>query len=128
MYPKTHKGFTLIEMLVTIWILLLMLVVIGGLVSAFPLLRFSKHQDLALKIATTEIDALRALGYDSLPASGSISSSLLSALPSGAGARTVTDINDATKEVHVAVSWVETSGNAHEVVLTTFITEVGGLP
>lgn len=122
-----RKGTTLLEMLVVIGVLLCMLVVAGSLVAGLPVLRLARHEDIALKIATSQIDTLRAGGYGALPSSGSFSDSLLSSLPSGAGSNTISAFNAETKQVTVTVSWVESSGQSHSVSLTSLMTEVGGL-
>jgi prepilin-type N-terminal cleavage/methylation domain-containing protein len=128
MRTSVSRGFTVLEMTFSIAIIAIILVMLGALIQTLPLIALTKNQDLALKIARNEIESLRALGYDSLPSSGSFSNTLLSSLPSGAGTRTITAYNADTKEVLVTVSWVaEQGGTNHSVSLTTLITDIGGL-
>jgi hypothetical protein len=57
-----------------------------------------------------------------------MTNTLLADLPSGEGTVTITDYNDATKEVTAAVSWNEPTSQATSTVsLTTLITSIGGL-
>jgi prepilin-type N-terminal cleavage/methylation domain-containing protein len=121
------RGFTLIEVLVTIAIIGAMLMTTQAIRLGAPLVLAAKNQDLALKIAAHKLEELRANGYAMIPVSGSFSDSMLTSLPSGAGALTVTDYNAKTKRVAATVSWSE-KGETRTVVLTTLITEIGGLP
>jgi prepilin-type N-terminal cleavage/methylation domain-containing protein len=122
-----RRGFTLIEVLVTIAIIGAMLVTSQAIRLGAPLVLAAKNQDLALKIAQHEVELLRAGGYSNLPPSGTFSDTLLASLPSGAGTLTVSTYNPKTKQIVVAVSWSE-KGSARSVSLTTLITEIGGLP
>ena len=119
-------GFTLIEVLVSLLLIGAMLMAFQATLLGTPLAAGAKHQDLALRIAQHEVEALRAAGYAALPASGSFASSQLALLPSGSGERAVTTYNDKTKQVVVTVSWQE-RGASRSVSLTTLMTEIGGL-
>ncbi|OGG78086.1 hypothetical protein A3A36_02880 [Candidatus Kaiserbacteria bacterium RIFCSPLOWO2_01_FULL_52_12b] len=124
---KITRGFSLVEILVTLFILGTMLVISQAIFLGAPVIQGAKNQDLALKIARNEVEVLRALGYTSLPVSSSFTDSLLSSLSSGSGALVVSDFNLGTKQVVVTVSWME-RGVAESVSLTTLITKAGGLP
>ena len=124
---KITRGFSLVEILVTLFILGTMLVISKAIFLGAPVIQGAKNQDLALKIARNEVEVLRALGYTSLPVSSSFTDSLLSSLSSGSGALVVSDFNLGTKQVVVTVSWME-RGVAESVSLTTLITKAGGLP
>lgn len=124
---RKNRGFSLIEVIITIFILGTMLVASQAIFLGAPLIQSTRNQDLALKIARNEIEVLRALGYESLPASGSFTDSLLSSLSSGTGALVVSDFNTGTKQVVVTVSWEERE-TAESVVLSTLITKIGALP
>lgn len=122
----TPSGFTLIEVLVSILLLGAMLLTFQAVLLGTPLTRTVAHRELALSIATHQMETLRDGGYAVLPASGSFADPLLSELPSGSGTLAVTAYNAKTKRVVVTVAWTEPSG-AQSVALTTLITETGGL-
>lgn len=121
------KGFSLIEILVTIGILSLMIVVYQAVLGNVYLTRSVQDKDVALKIATYKIEELRALGYSSLPGSGSFSDTLLTSLPSGTASMTITDYNAKVKQVVVTVGWTPQNSTARSVSLTTLVTDTGGL-
>ena len=124
---KPERGFTLIEILVTVFILGVMVALFTAALEVASATRVARHEDLALKIANLEMETLRGLGYDALPASGAFSDSLLSALPSSSASTSITDFNAKTKKVIVGVGWREESGN-RVISLTTLVTQIGGLP
>ena len=122
------RGFTLIEAVVALFLLGIILLIFLGTLRTMPLVKYVENQDVALKIATSKLEELRAGGYAALPVSGSFSDSTLSQLPSGSGAVSVTAFNAATKQVIVTVTWRE-QGRATDstITLTSLITETGGL-
>jgi prepilin-type N-terminal cleavage/methylation domain-containing protein len=122
-----NRGFTLIEVTVSIFVIGVMVVASASLLHGVPASRLTLDQGLALSIAQNEIETLRAGGYATLPATGPFTDATLSALSSGAGAITVTDYDAKTKQVEVSVSWREQDLSSHTVTLTTLITQVGGL-
>ncbi len=124
---RTATGFALIEVLVTIGIIGAMLAISQSMSLATPLARVAKNQDLALKIAASQVETLRANGYAALPVSGAFSDTLLSLLPSGSASVDITTFNTETKKVVATVSWIERGAN-QSVALTTLVTETGGLP
>jgi|SRR3989344_448817 len=121
------RGFSLLEIVISIGIIGIALVASEALVHAVPLARQTNHEDLALTIATNEMGALRSLGYGSLPSSGSFSDPLLTSLPSGAGMLAISAFNAKTKQASVTVSWQEPGSAARSIVLSTLVTETGGL-
>ncbi len=122
------RGFSLVEVLVAIFIIGLMLLMLDATLQNIPLIAYARDQDIALKIAGGELEKLRAGGYDALPESGSFSDAQLSALPSGAGTVAVTAYNDKTKQVTATVTWRErTAASDSTLSLTTLITQTGGL-
>lgn len=123
-----RRGFTLLEVVISIFVVGVAVTLASTLLSVIPLARHTKYEDIALKIAANEIETLRALGYENLPAPGPLSNTLLLDLPSGAGTVSMSDYNDNTKEVTASVFWSEPSGPATSTVsLTTLITTIGGL-
>jgi prepilin-type N-terminal cleavage/methylation domain-containing protein len=121
------RGFTLIEILVALGIVVSMLLALVALVRLSALQDTARMEELALTIASSHLEELRAGGYPALPASGALSDSRLASLPSGAGEITVITGGNDTKEVTVEVSWVTRSGATRDIVLSTIIAESGGL-
>lgn len=122
------KGFSLIEVVVSLFVIGVVILLASAMLTATPLSRHAKYQGIAVSIAGNELESLRNLGYDSIPASGTFSDPLMSSLPAGSGAIAVSDYNNKTKAVTVTVSWVETGqASTTSVALTTLVTSIGGL-
>jgi prepilin-type N-terminal cleavage/methylation domain-containing protein len=122
-----RRGFTLIEVVITIFLIGLLAILTASILKVTPLSSHAKEQHTALAIASNKIEELRADGYAALPASGSFSDTDLANLPDGSGAIAVSVYNAKTKQVTVTVSWNE-NGTSQNVALTTLVTEIGGLP
>ncbi len=124
---STHEGgYTIIEIVIGLLIVGLSLTIYQVSLNTVQLNKQAKYQDLALRIANSKIEELRAEPYSALPASGTFSHALLTDLPSGQGAMTVDTYNDGMKEVTVTVYWQ--SGTAtRNVSLKTLMAEIGGL-
>jgi prepilin-type N-terminal cleavage/methylation domain-containing protein len=122
-----QKGFSLIEVVISIFIIGVVLVIYSVSSNSVVLNRNSKRQELALRIATSKIEELRNTAYASLPSTGSFANSLLSNLPNGQASITVSSYNATTKQVIVTVTWSEPNNpNTRQVELTTLINQ-GGL-
>lgn len=122
------KGFSLIEVAVSLFVIGVVIMLASAILKAAPLSRHAKYESVATAIAGGELESLRALGYDALPSSGTFSNSLMSGLPGGSGAIAVSNFNDKTKTVQVTVSWIEVGATASSsVALTTLVTSIGGL-
>lgn len=124
---RTQKGFTLIEILVAVFVVSLSLAFFGVAVHTTTLIRGVKLQDTALRIASSKIESVRGGGYDNVPSSGSFSDPLLMTLPNATGTVTTIDYNADIKQVTVTVGWRETKGTLRNISLTTLIGKVGGL-
>lgn len=123
---KTNSGSTIIEVVISLAIISATFVIFQATVNTIFLNRESEHRDLALRIAQTEIDNMRALSFANLPTSTSFSNPLLSSLPQSQASRTITTVNSQTKQVSALVSWREpTAKNTSTVNLTTLITQGG---
>src|SRR6185369_12962681 len=109
----------LIEITISIFIIGVMIVASASLLHGVPANRLTLDQGIALSIARNEIEAL--------PASGSFTDTALASLISGTGTITVATYDAKTKRVDVTVSWQEKDASAHNIALTTLITQVGGL-
>lgn len=124
------RGFSLIEVTVSIFIMSVMLLMLQSIIRSNVLVQTSKNQSIALSIARNKIESLRIDGYAALPASGSFSDSLLSTLPLAATTTlTVTIYNARTKLVSTSVLWRDRGSTSSSTVsLSTLLTETGGLP
>ncbi|TSA43812.1 type II secretion system protein [bacterium] len=127
---NTQRGFTLTEVIVSIFIVSVMLLLLQAVVRSSVLVRTSKNQGIALAIARNELESLRIGGYAAIPPSGSFPDSLLSTLPTVATTTlTVSVYNSKTKQVTASVVWKDPGAAASSTVsLSTLITQTGGLP
>jgi prepilin-type N-terminal cleavage/methylation domain-containing protein len=125
--PKTkQQGFSLLEILIALFLIAMMLVLYDSALNAISLSRNAKDQEIALRIASHKMEALRAGGYDSLPSGHTTFTD--SPYPSFSGEIDVDDISTRTNQVTVTVTWHEPgNSNDHSVVLDTYITQIGGL-
>jgi len=124
MTVHSTRGFSLIEVTVAIAIIGMMIVATGVLFQRIPINgREVRDQDLALKIAHTEIEILRASGYAALPASGSFTDTLLGSLASSTATVTITDFDVKTKQADVSIFWRGADLSTRSITLTTLITE-----
>ncbi len=126
--PRLNSdGNTLLEALMSLAIIAIFFVLFQAAAATAILNRNVKHQELALRIAQSQIENLRALGYAALPASGSFTDAQLTYLPEANASTTIIQYNAKTKQVSVEVSWQESGAQKrHNVSLITLIGE-GGL-
>ncbi len=125
-----RRGFSLIEVIVSIFIMGVMLLLLQAVLRAGTLTQTSKNQGIALSIARNELEILRTGGYSALPPSGSFADSLLNTLP-GVATTTlaVSAYNARTAQVTASVIWMDPGSTASSTVsLETLITQTGGLP
>jgi prepilin-type N-terminal cleavage/methylation domain-containing protein len=126
-HTLSSRGFSLVEVTVSIFIIGVIVVASTMMLRAAQVNRTTRDEDLALKIASNEIETLRAGGYAALPASGSFADTQLSSLASGTGTVTMSTYDAKTKKAYVVVSWLGTDKATHTVALTTLVTQIGGL-
>jgi prepilin-type N-terminal cleavage/methylation domain-containing protein len=125
---NSQKGFSLLEIVITIAIIGMILLLYQIFLSNLFLSRDAKNQEIALRIANNKIEELRAVGYDSLPVSGTFSDTQLSLLSQSSATMTITDFNVDTKQILVTIQWIEPSSpNYKTISLTTLVTKAGGL-
>ncbi len=124
------RGFSLIEVVVSLFIMSVMLLLLQSVIRSGVLVRTSKSQGIALSIARNKLESLRGGGYAALPPNGSFPDSLMSTLPPGATTTlTVSAYNAKTAQVTVGVVWLDAGASASSTVsLSTLITQTGGLP
>ena len=126
---RLHRGFSLIEIIISIAILSSLLVLLQATIRSNVLVRSSKSDGIALSIARNKLERVRAGGYATIPASGPFADDLLSTLPQATTTLTVSTYNAKTKQVTVQVIWKDAGSAASSTVsLSTLITETGGLP
>ena len=123
-----REGFSLIEVIVSIFVLSVMLLLLQAVLRSGALVTSTRNQDAALTIARNEIEKLRAGGYSAIPSSGPFSNDLITTLPSGSAALVVGTFNEKTKQITATVSWQENNRpSSSSVSISTLITEIGGL-
>jgi len=120
------RGFAFIEVLVTLFVIAMLIVGYAAAISSTSLTREAKHQEIALRIASHELESVRAIGYASTT-SGAFNDSLMSSLTNASGSVAVSSFNAQTKQVRVMVSWQEESRGDRIISLTTLLTQTGGL-
>ena len=126
--PNSKSGFSLLEVIVTIFIIGLVLVLYQASLGKVKLIQYAKNQEIALRVANNKIEVLRAGGYSALPASGNFSDSQLNSLSNSSANMTITDYNADTKQVLITIQWKEPTGSAlKNISLATLITKTGGL-
>jgi len=124
---RVHRGFSLVEMLVSLFILSLAGTFATFVVGTIKTTRDSTFENMAFHIADSKLDELRALGYDALPAAGAFSDPQLVNLPNGQASTSLSVWNAETTQVAAGVSWRSSDGSTRIVSLTTLITKTGGL-
>lgn len=126
-HRTSRAGFTLIEVIVTIFLVGIIAATYGSMVLMVSLTRNAQREDIALRIASEKLGVLRAGGYDSLPVSGTFTDPQMSSLPNGAGSISVSDLNAESKQVDVTVSWQDPGKATRSILMSTLIIETGGL-
>ena len=123
-----NSGFSIIEVLVTLFIVGAVLVLYQAAAGTIRLTKNSKQQEIALRVANNKTEELRAGGYAGLPASGGFSDSQLSALPNGSGNMAITNFNADTKQIIITVQWQNIGDpSVRNVSLATLVTKIGGI-
>lgn len=124
---KRTRGFTLVEIVVALFILSAAIVFAALVIGTIKVTRDSAFENVAFRVADNKVNELRALGYAALPASGAFSDPQLASLPQGQASTSVTISNAKTKQVVAGVSWLGAEGHTRFVSITTLVTESGGL-
>lgn len=128
MNQKSKSGFSLVEVLVTIFFVGLILVLHQTVLNKMWLIQYVENEQIALRVANNKLEELRAGGYDALPLSGTFSDSQLNDLSSCTATMTITDLNATTKTVVITIAWQQPPGTpVRNISLTTLITKTGGL-
>lgn len=126
--PKSvHRpGFTLIEVVLSLFLILTLVTILLTTSSTFISSRGSNLQGIAAKIASRQIETLRKTDFASLPPSGSVTDPDLAKLPSSSATQTVSDYqgNSQIKQVTVQVDWT-VSGAVKQIKMETLIYQYG---
>ncbi|MEK7581529.1 MAG: prepilin-type N-terminal cleavage/methylation domain-containing protein [Patescibacteria group bacterium] len=119
-------GFSLIEVLLSVFILIILTAILLTASGTLTLTRQSNLQSTASKIASKKVEDLRNTAFASLPASGPFADPNLSKLPQGAATLTVSNYQSSTqiKQVSINVTWVVNS-TTRQVHMDTLIYENG---
>ncbi len=108
-------GFSLIELIMVIFIAGAIMLVLANLTPTFKLLSTSNQENLARQIVAEKIEDIRSAGYDNL-ANGdeSFSDPRLTQLPQGNAEINIGDCpaqlcqnGEETKQINITVNWYE---------------------
>ncbi len=125
---QKSRGFTLVELLVTIVVLGIVISSLSGLYYLMQITQVQgQHYDLAVRAARTEIEDLRNDGYDSLNPGGTINftSSLPSALPPNkSGTVTISQPLPELRRVDVMITYTD-YGKSQTIELSSDIGIIG---
>jgi prepilin-type N-terminal cleavage/methylation domain-containing protein len=122
---QNQSGFSIIEVPIALFIIGVMLLIYAAASNTIVLNRNARYQELANRIASSEMEDLHNDGYSGLPVSGNFTHSLLSQLPNSSATLRVSDYNSDTKQVDVNVSWQDAASGRRSVSLTTLIANHG---
>lgn len=125
-FLRTRNGFSLIEVVLSLFIILALVTI---LLTASATLRTSRNSNLqvtATQIASRQIENLRNTDYASLPTSGTtpFSDSNLSKLPNSTATQTFSSYGTDIQQVTLQVSWQE-SGIDKNIKIDTLIYKNG---
>ncbi len=131
---RMRDGFTLVEILLSIFIILAIVSILFATSGTFVSSRKSNLQSIATKIASRQIENLRNTAFDSFPACpgpagcniSAVEEPDLAKLPSGSATKTLDDYeaSDRIKLVTIDVNWTENNANQN-IKLETLISENG---
>ena len=127
------NGFSLVEVLLAVFVAGLLILLMANLPNAFNLISKSKYASIAREIAIKQIEDKRSVGFDNLAlGTEPVSDTRISLLPQGSGSLIVEDCppdicanNEKIKLVSVSVLWKD-NNKQQKVELKTFV-GLGGL-
>jgi Tfp pilus assembly protein PilV len=124
-----HKGFTLVEVLIGVYILAFGVVgVLLTLTKTAAFISAVRQNAIATYAAQEEIEKIRAMDFTSLLSQGtSFTSSAFNELNHASGALTIEDVfsSNNIRRVTVQVSWTGLGGRPVSKSLSTLVTRTG---
>jgi prepilin-type N-terminal cleavage/methylation domain-containing protein len=123
---KQH-GFTVIEVLITLFVIAASLMIFQASSRTIILNRQSEYREIALRIADKKLQSIRTTPFANIPTSGSFSDPALSNLPDAQASLTVANTSDSLKDVTVTVTWTNPSANKTESINLQTIIMQGGI-
>lgn len=114
---KLQAGMSLIEVIVTMFMISVLLVLYVAALNTVAITKKLKYENLAYHVASKKMEELRSITIASLPASGAISDSMLSQIPTGSGSFTVVDHAGfaGLKEITVTVIWNDGASKQYQL-------------
>lgn len=122
MKPNFQSGVTLIEVIVSMFLVFVLFVLYLAAMNTVVIIKKTNYSDIAYHVANKQMEAVRSTPYASLTiGTTSISDPDLSRIPSGAGNYVISNYSSMTGvyEVVVTVSWND--GGAKSIVLQTLM-------
>lgn len=111
-----NRGFSLVEVIIAIFLIGAMVVVIANIPQAVRLITLSKSESIVREVAAKKLEDMRLTGYENLPADG-VSNFSDPKLSSLAGVSATSDVvvcpaalcpgGEAVKHITISISWNE---------------------
>jgi prepilin-type N-terminal cleavage/methylation domain-containing protein len=124
---SAQSGFTLIEVVITIFLVVLMLVFFQVAASTMRLATIAQQKERVSRVIGQKIETLRAAGYDGVGSSGTFTDPQLNNLQNVSASTTISDYNAEIKQVTVGVSWLGAGSTTRYLGATTLLVNSGGL-
>lgn len=129
---REQKGFSLVEIIIGIFIVGLIVIVIGNLPNAINLVTSSQYDSIVREVAAKKMEDVRLTGYDSLVnGTTPINDSRLGSFSGASGFTVVSNCqpsvcgaNQLVKEVKITISWSE-KGEPKTYQLVTLVGKDG---
>ena len=125
----SNRGFSLIEVMISIFIVGAVALLYFATLNTFRLTHKSRDEITALNVAQNKLTSLRSGRFANLPASGSFTDSQLSNLDSATATLAITNAGTTSlKQVTVTISWHEENpATTSSISASTLITQTGGI-
>jgi len=121
-----RNGFSLVDVLVAVSILITMAVLMGVFAYTQIVRRAVNYEVIASRVATDTLEELKDMAWEELAASGTIDHGSLGLLPQGHGVFTVAEptASGTLRETTVEVFWQD-RGAERSYRQTTYVSEYG---